>query len=479
MSGLLISFPFILFIALGYASYCQTGAHAIGSEGLDKGQIIRVLPTGEFIIAGQTNSYNEDQDNRDMLLLKTDANANVIWVKTFGGQERETVNDFILTVDGGVLMAAEKYRPNSQEGEYLILLKTTGSGNMEWKKIFEEGGNETEGYSVKPTADGGYIVAGVMNKLTAVSGAFYNLKKESQSVYLLKVDRNGEKLWSKTFSSGDNDNVASTAISLQITSDGNFLIIGSTTKEAVNRERSEGDLGIIDKAAGRNLLLVKVSGGGNLIWAKEYEGNKITMGYDIVPARNGTFFISGVTNMSNSDNIDAFLGEIDLYGNILWSKTYGGPEYEAVSGLQQTPDGGAIISGLTRSFGGGLNDAFLIKTDTKGNLEWAKAYGGDKNEVANSVAVTDAGYVFTGDVASYSSEQTDVFLVQTDQEGNSNCHVFNAFFQVNNLQLSAKPLNRASMVPVDSEIKSPDYKRMNINTITERTHQTGKKNFCN
>ncbi len=116
---------------------------------------------------------------------------------------------------------------------------------------------------------------------------------------------------------------------------------------------------------------------------------------------------------------NVFLVKTDANGNVQWAKTYGGTDWDLAFSVQQTSDGGYIVAGYTRSFGTGGSDVFLIKTDAFGNVQWAKTYGGTNNEWAQSVQQTsDGGYIVAGYTYSFGAGLDDIFLIKTDANGN-------------------------------------------------------------
>ena len=101
-----------------------------------------------------------------------------------------------------------------------------------------------------------------------------------------------------------------------------------------------------------------------------------------------------------------------------WNKTYGGANSEVARSVIQTSDGGYLLAGQTQSFGAGGTDFWLVKTDSMGNMEWNKTYGGTKNDIAFSVVETsDGGYVLTGRTNSFGLGIADFWLIKVDSSG--------------------------------------------------------------
>jgi hypothetical protein len=129
--------------------------------------------------------------------------------------------------------------------------------------------------------------------------------------------------------------------------------------------------------------------------------------------------VAGATSSFGAGSTDIFLIKTDAKGNIIWAKTYGGTSSDYANSVQQTSDGGYIVAGGTWSFGAGYRDIFLIKTDANGNIQWAKTYGGTSSDYANSVQQTsDGGYIVAGWTYSFGAGNYDIFLIKTDTNGN-------------------------------------------------------------
>jgi hypothetical protein len=157
--------------------------------------------------------------------------------------------------------------------------------------------------------------------------------------------------------------------------------------------------------------LIKVDANGNIRWNKTFRGGGSTLGYSVQQTRDGGYIITGET--LSYGGYDVYLIKVDANGNMQWSKTFGGARDDRGYSVQQTSDGGYIIVGETRSYGAGLKDVYLIKVDANGNMQWNKTFGGQGWDAGYSVQQTsDGGYIIVGYTTSYGAGGSDVYLIK-------------------------------------------------------------------
>ena len=322
----------------------------------DNGLSVQQTSDGGYIITGSTNSFGAGSS--DVYLIKTNSSGDTLWTRTFGGTSDDGGYSVQETSVGGYVIAGFTYSFGAGSSD-VYLIKTNAGGDTLWARTF--GGTSNDwGTSVQETSDGGYIIAGS----TYSFGAGFN------DIYLIKTTSSGDTLWTRAFGGTSYEGGSSVQ---QTIPDGGYIIAGVTNSFGA---------GFYDA------YLIKTNAGGDTLWTKTFGGTSDDDGYSVQETTDGGYILSGSTYSFGEGMDDVYLIKTNAGGDTLWTKTFGGASWETGSCLQQTSDGGYIISGLTWSFGAGLGDAYLIKTNSGGDSLWTKTFGGTLDDYGYSVQQT-------------------------------------------------------------------------------------------
>ncbi len=154
------------------------------------------------------------------------------------------------------------------------------------------------------------------------------------------------------------------------------------------------------------------------LWTRTYGGDDWDRGESVQQNSDGGYIIAGLTKSYGAGNDDVYLVKTDSIGDTLWTKTFGGIEIDRGYSVQQTSDEGYIITGETNSYGAGNGDVYLIKTDASGNMQWDKTFGGTASDRGESVQQTsDGGYIIAGWTHSYGAGYFAVYLIKVGPSG--------------------------------------------------------------
>ncbi len=254
-----------------------------------------------------------------------------------------------------------------------------------WSKTYG-GPYGDKAYVVIKTQDGGYAMGGTTNSFG--SGIV--------NAWLVKTDADGNVQWNQTYS-GLGQAFADGLIQ---TRDGGFALTGYTYS--------------LD--GGLYVWLAKTNSEGTLIWNQTYPDVGTSIAYGLVQANDNGFAIVGSSNSLGSGQTEGWILKTNSNGTQEWYKTYGGAGADALYSIVQLSDGGWAVSGETDSFGNGLSNIWLIKTDSFGEPRWNQTYGGSVNYVSNALIKTsDGGYALVG--TSKESAGDDFLLIKTDSSG--------------------------------------------------------------
>ena len=175
------------------------------------------------------------------------------------------------------------------------------------------------------------------------------------------------------------------------------------------------------RGEGSDLFLIRTDGLGNCIWSKILGGSGEDVGYFVQETRDGGFIVTGSTKSFAMGEELLWLVKTMGNGSLSWDKTFGGFVSSSGDGgwsVDETDDAGFITTGYTQSLGSGRKDLWLIRTDGQGSKIWDKTFGGREDDVGMSVLQSrDGGYIVAGRTASFGKGGDDIWLLKTDSQG--------------------------------------------------------------
>ena len=166
--------------------------------------------------------------------------------------------------------------------------------------------------------------------------------------------------------------------------------------------------------------LIKTGPKGKKEWSRFYGGSGYDNARSVQQTTDGGYILTGGTTSYGSGNTDVWLVKVGPNGKKKWDKTFGGHKADSGYMVRQTMDGGYIIVGETSSFGSrGNSDVLLVKADSLGNKVWQRSFGGKETDIGYSVSQTsDGGYIVTGETSSFGNGNNDIWLIRVGPGGN-------------------------------------------------------------
>ncbi|MEZ4928768.1 MAG: PKD domain-containing protein [Chitinophagales bacterium] len=228
----------------------------------------------------------------------------------------------------------------------------------------------------------------------------------NSDAFLMEVDANGNALWSSSFNGSYIDH----SINVILHSNNNLYWGG------LNRTF----------ASGASTATIHCSNNiGNALWAKKYDIPNLADGFDgFVEADNGDILGLGRTDVNA--NADLYIIRVDAIGNLIWSKSLAGSDYDEGMSIKKMSGDSYIISGVTSSFGNG-KQLFVTKINGQGNEIWTKIYGGQQDESVyahpNMLAINESGGygILVGSTQSYGGSDFDPYVIKFNLEEQDSC----------------------------------------------------------
>lgn len=399
------------FIVLSFCQYAYAQNNlrekifAAPTNSLVKG-LIRTFDGG-YAIASSVDSLGAG--NYDFCLLKLDASLQPEWSYTYGGLQEETCFQLRQTADSGFVLSG--YSTSFSNGNRdAMILKTDKNGIFEWSKII--GGTLEDRFTwCEPKSDGTITCAG--NTKSAGAG--------DDDMLMVKFNSNGDTLWTRIFGGP----VYDAGICITNLTNGGYAMSG--------RVYSFG-------TGFRDACLLRTDENGNLQWFRTYGGPFTDEGMIVKQTADGGFLISGASeSFAPAGYYDVYTIRTDSTGNLLWSRNYGGDKTDATYDIIENPDGGFTILGFSESFNSNLfqpnapemlgddsASVYLIRTNAQGDTLWTRIFGGNKFDEAYALIPSDSGgYAIGAFSRSFNNDNRyDVYLIFVDSTGYAGCNTY-------------------------------------------------------
>ncbi|MFH0974692.1 MAG: hypothetical protein V1874_02795 [Spirochaetota bacterium] len=361
---------------------------------------------GGYVFASQ-NVYN-GAGGYDFWIVRLNSEGSLVWEKGFGGENGEEPFVVRQTSDGGFIAAGESwsFRTGTSYCDAWVI-KLSVSGGVEWQRSY--GGTGVDAFSdVKETFDSngdstGFLLCGNTNSFG--SGGY--------DAWIVKINTSGLITHEEVIGGSQNEFGRSVAL----TSDGGCILLADT--------QSFG-------AGNRDVWLVKLDSSYSVEWEKAYGGTDVDFPRTVVCSGDGGYVVGSYTESFGAGENDYWILKVDSDGDIVWQYTYGGTDGDIAYDLQKTNDGGYIMTGWTYSFGAGFNDAWLVKLNGSGVIQWQKRYNITYTDGTDTwsgsdwayrvIQTADGGYAIAGDSDDVVAVRNgDAWIFRVDSTGTLGC----------------------------------------------------------
>lgn len=350
-------------------------AGSFGGGGDDRVYDMTVLADGSVIMAGETTMPDGYMDG---CLIKVTPGGGERWFRAYGGSAGDHLRALRPTADGGFIACGWTWRePDARRGPNFWLLKLDAVGGVEWSRVHGDSDAFQYAHSLRPTADGGYIVAG-----SDASGT---------SLVLLKTDSAGDEEWFSSFAGAP--------------SAGGFDVLVSPTGYVLTGYR---------QPAGENaqLCVIRTNAGGSAIWERVYTlGGSSDQGRALLARTDGYAVLGGGGG-------DVWFLGLDTNGDEDWSRVFGDSGLDRGEALIATSDGGFLLTGFTTADGIAEPSLWVAKTDADGNAQWSNSFGRPGADSGQALAEIDGGYLVAGVTEGGATGGFDIWLIELDADGN-------------------------------------------------------------
>ena len=359
---------------------------------------------GGYLIVGTANLQWEPEQLGDVYLIRTDPAGEVLWEKTYDRAGYSMGQGIARADDGTLLISGVTSSSGDAQDLDGFLLNVDQEGNELWYKTYGGPLDEYLG-GLAPAAGGGYILGGISvdpdDFIADPGAAGYGGLEGRSNLYVVRVDDEGNELWSRRYESENNIMGSGAAC----TEDGGFLVLAAITYFPDPDD---------------DILLLKLDADGNEVWSRLWEEGKSNP-HDLIQTSDGNYLISASyapLEGAEESKEDFYFIKVDPQGKEIWSTIFGEPDmidYGVV--LAEAADGGFVAVGeRTRDHRTRETDIVIAKIDENGNLLWDRSTPASHTMFSSMQRHPDDGFVVLGGM--FMGSRFEILLAKTDSEGN-------------------------------------------------------------
>ena len=274
----------------------------------------------------------------------------------------------------------------------LVIVSQLSKAQNVFNKIFDDSLTHDAFSAVCQALDGGYLLG----------GAVYTPSLGTENLLLIKVNNIGDTVWQKIYSVSPPHGIDRAYSATQLP-DSNFILC-TTNFDTTDQQANAG--------------LLKIDKNGNIIWFHEYGDTLQEIGYEAILTPDYGYLLCGWTYSYTNGMSDGYAVKTDSSGTVEWEKHFGGSQYDYFYSVTTTIDGGFLFGGTTSSYGF-PGRAWLLKTNSFGDSLWQKGYPAGYGSGFGSITKTsDGGFAISGDMAQNASgDDVDAFVVKVNSTG--------------------------------------------------------------
>lgn len=369
------------------------GDYNYGGNGTEIINDVISLEDGGTIGVGyyDSNDTMENLGYEDAVIVKSDKDGKIEWIKNYGGDDDESFESIALTKDGGFIVVGNSISTNIEGMDSFdtfagIIVKYNSNGEIEWQKSYDKDVADFFN-SVVVLEDGSFVVVGYTSS-TNITGV---LEDSLFNALIVKYDKDGNIVWEKVYG-GTGDDVFDTVL---LTPEGEFLIIGNS---------DSSDIESITNKGSTDAIIVKYDKDGNIIWQKNWGGNDYDYFHSVVGTNDEGFIVVGNTISSDIEGISndelnskAIFIKYDKTGNIVYQKQYTGNNNHSFSKIIPVMGEKFLVVGNTDSTNiqnipnMGDSDALAVMYDKTGNIVWQSTFGGNGYDEFTTATIAENG----------------------------------------------------------------------------------------